>query len=119
MSYIVDDNDKPYFLNYPLEKINNLAKDSYSGNFEKLVCKIETLKNIFSNYEIKKIDLAIIDVEGSEIELLKGINFNEIDIKYFCIETYNFELLNKLMTEKNYEFIKKIHREDYVYKKIN
>jgi FkbM family methyltransferase len=119
MSYIVDDNDKPYFSNYPLEKINNLAKVSLSGNFEKLACKIETLKNIFSNYEIKKIDLAIIDVEGSEIELLKGINFNQIDIEYFCIETYNFERLNKFMTEKNYKFIKKVHREDYVYKKIN
>ena len=119
MSYIVDDNDKPYFSNYPLEKINNLAKDSFSGNFEKLVCKTETLENIFTNYEIKKIDLAIIDVEGSEIELLKGINFNEIDIEYFCIETYNFEELNKFMTKKNYKFIKKIHLEDHVYRKIS
>ena len=80
-------------------------------------CKVETLQNIFREHEIKKIDLAIIDVEGSEMELLKGIEFSEIDIEYFCIETYNFKELNMFMINQNYTFIKKIHKEDYVYKK--
>lgn len=119
MSYIVDNNDKSYFTHYPVEKINNLAKETYSGNFEKLSCKVETLQNIFREYKIKKIDLAIIDVEGSEMELLKGIDFSEVDIEYFCIETYNFKELNMFMTNQNYTFIKKIHKEDYVYKKKN
>lgn len=117
MSYIVDDNDKSYFSHYPTEKINNLAKETRSGNFEKLPCNVETLQNIFKSNKIKKIDLAIIDVEGSEIELLKGIEFNEVDIEYFCIETYNFDALNDFMKKKNYRLIKKIHKEDYVYKK--
>ena len=117
MSYIVDNNDRSYFTHYPVEKINNLAKETYSGNFEKMSCKVETLQNIFREHEIKKIDLAIIDVEGSEMELLKGIEFSEIDIEYFCIETYNFKDLNMFMINQNYTFIKKIHKEDYVYKK--
>ena len=117
MSYIVDDEDKSYFNHYPVEKIQNLAKETYSGNFEKISCKVETLQDIFKNYDIKKIDLAIIDVEGSEMELLKGIEFSEVDIEYFCIETYNFIELDTFMKRKNYRFIKKIHREDYVYKK--
>ncbi len=117
MSYIVDDDDKSYFSHYPVEKIQNLAKETYSGNFEKLSCKVETMQNIFKHYKIKKIDLAIIDVEGSEMELLKGIEFSEVDIEYFCIETYNFDNLNIFMKKKNYTFIKKIHKEDYVYKK--
>ena len=96
-----------------------MAKESLSGNFEKLTCKVETLKNIFVNNKIKKIDLAIIDVEGSEIELLKGINFDEVDIEFFCIETYNFEELDTFMKKNNYDFVKKLHREDYVYKKIS
>jgi len=119
MSYIVDDNDKSYFSHYPTEEINNLAKETRSGNFEKLTCKVETLQNIFKSYKIKKIDLAIIDVEGSEIELLKGIDFSEVDIDYLCIETYNFNELNSFMTKKNYTLVKKIHKEDYVYKKIS
>ncbi len=119
MSFIVDDHDKSYFSHYPKEKIQNLAKETHSGNFEKLSCKIETLRNIFRDYNIKKIDLAIIDVEGSEMELLKGIEFSEVNIEYFCIETYNFEELDIFMKEKNYKFIKKIHKEDYIYKKNN
>ena len=117
MSYIVDNSDKPYFSHYPAEKINNLAKETYSGNFERLTCEVETLQRIFKDHKIKKVDLAIIDVEGSEIELLKGIDFNKVDIEYFCIETYNFENLNSFMVKKNYTLIEKIHKEDYVYKK--
>ena len=119
MSYIVDNDDKSYFSHYPIERIQNLAKETYSGNFEKLSCKVETLRDIFKNYDIKKIHLAIIDVEGSEMELLKGIEFGEVDIEYFCIETYNFDELDTFMKKKNYRLIKKIHREDYVYKKYS
>tara|TARA_B100000989_G_C19419712_1_gene418070 strand:- start:143 stop:886 length:744 start_codon:yes stop_codon:yes gene_type:complete len=119
MSYIIDDKGNSYFRHYPRDKIDNLAKETLSGNFEKLSCKVETLQNIFREHKIKKIDLAIIDVEGAEIELLKGIDFNEVNIEYFCIETYNFKVLNAFMTKKNYILIKRIHKEDYVYKKTS
>ena len=119
MSYIVDNKNNLYSSHYPKNRINNLAKKSLSGNFEKFKCNIETLENIFYKYSIKKIDLAIIDVEGSEKELLRGINFNNINIKYFCIESYNFDKLNKFMKKNNYKFLKKIHKEDYVYRKYN
>lgn len=117
MSYVVDSVNNSYFKKYPSKKINILAKKSLSGNFEKFPCKVNTLENIFKKYEIKKIDLAIIDVEGSENELLKGIDFTKVDIKYFCIESYDFKKLKKLMENNNYKFIKKIHKEDYVFKK--
>jgi FkbM family methyltransferase len=119
MSYIVDNDNKPYFNDYPTDRIKNLAKDSFSGNFKKFKCTVETLENIFKKLDIKKIDLAIIDVEGSELDLLKGINFNNVDIRYFCIESYNFKKLDKFMKKKKYSFIKKLHLEDYVYKKIS
>ena len=96
-----------------------MAKDAKLGNFENYECKIEILENIFKKKKIKVIDLAIIDVEGSELELLNGINFKKVDIKYFCIESYNFKKLKQYMKRKKYRFIKKLHREDYVFKKIN
>ena len=119
MSHIVDDKNKIYFKDYPIERINLLAKQANLGNFKSYECKIEMLENIFEKFNINIIDLAIIDVEGSELELLKGINFEKIKINYFCIETYNFEKLNQFMINKNYEFIKKLHREDYVFKRVN
>ena len=119
MSHIVDDKNKIYFKDYPIERINLLAKEANLGNFKSYECKIEILENIFEKFNINIIDLAIIDVEGSELELLKGINFEKIKINYFCIESYNFEKLNQFMINKNYEFLKKIHREDYVFKRVN
>jgi FkbM family methyltransferase len=119
MSHIVDDKNKIYFKDYPIERINLLAKDANLGNFKNYECKIEILENIFEKFDINIIDLAIIDVEGSELELLKGINFEKVKINYFCIESYNFEKLNQFMINKNYEFLKKLHREDYVFKRVN
>ena len=119
MSYIVNDKNQIQFTDYPLKRINKMAKDAKLGGFENYECKIETLENIFKKKKIKIIDLAIIDVEGSELELLNGINFEKVDIKYFCIESYNFKKLNKYMKRKKYRFIKKLHREDYVFKKID
>ena len=119
MSHIVDDKNKIYFKDYPIERINLLAKQANLGNFKSYECKIEMLENIFEKFNINIIDLAIIDVEGSELELLKGINFEKIKINYFCIESYNFEKLNQFMINKNYEFLKKLHREDYVFKRVN
>ena len=119
MSHIVDDENELYFKDYPISKINNMAKQAKLGNFKSYECKIDILENIFEKYDIKVIDLAIIDVEGSELELLKGINFEKIKINYFCIETYNFEKLNNFMNNQNYKFITKLHREDYVFKRNN
>ena len=119
MSHIVDDKNRLYFKDYPINRINNMAKEAKLGNFKNYECKIEILENIFKRYNIKIIDLAIIDVEGSELELLKGINFKKIKINYFCIESYNFKKLKQFMIKKNYKFLTKLHREDYVFKRIN
>ena len=77
MSYIVNKKNKIQFTDYPLKRINKMAKDAKLGDFENYECKIEILENIFEKKKIKIIDLAIIDVEGSELELLNGINFKK------------------------------------------
>ena len=38
-------------------------------------------------------------------------------LNYMCIESYNFKKLNKFMKRKNYVFVSKLHKEDYVFKK--
>ncbi len=119
MSHIVDDRNRLYFKDYPIDRINLMAKEAKLGNFKNYQCNIEILENIFEKFNINIIDLAIIDVEGSELELLKGINFEKVEINYFCIESYNFDKLNQFMINKNYKFLTKLHREDYVFKRIS
>ena len=119
MSHIVDDKNRLYFQDYPIDRINFMAKEAKLGNFKSYQCKIEILENIFEKFNINIVDLAVIDVEGSELELLKGINFEKVKINYFCIESYNFNKLNQFMINKNYKFLTKLHREDYVFKRIS
>ena len=119
MSYIVNNKNEIQFTDYPIKRINKMAKDAKLGNFKNYECKIEILENIFKKKKIKVIDLAIIDVEGSEIDLLEGINFDRVYIEYMGIETYNFDKLNMLMKKKNFDFIKKLHYDDYLFANKN
>ena len=120
MSYIVNDKNEIFDNNnYPEQKILNLSKKTRSGNFELQNVEVTTLSLISQKYNIRNYDLIIIDVEGSEIALLEGIDFSILKIEYFCIETYNFEALNIFMNSKKYEFLTKLHINDYVFKKIN
>lgn len=60
------------------------------GNFKvenKLELKTKTLTEILDKYNAPKyIDYLSLDVEGSELEVLKGIDFNKYIIGYICVE---------------------------------
>jgi hypothetical protein len=76
-----------------------------------------TLTNILLKYRFKNIDLAIIDVEGSELLLLKGLKLKEINIKFVCIETNNIKETSKVLKKNNYSFLEKLSSNDYLFKK--
>lgn len=47
------------------------------------------------------IDFLSLDVEGAEIEVIKGINFAEYRFKIICVETNNFDLINEYLESKD------------------
>ena len=49
------------------------------------VCQ-RRLSNVLKEHNIKHVDVVFIDVEGYEMNVLEGINFDEIDITCICIE---------------------------------
>ena len=61
------------------------------------------------------IDFFSLDVEGSEYQAIKGINFDKYNFKYFLIETKNDEVINYLIN-KNYILIKKLSSHDLLFK---
>ena len=60
MSYIVNDKNQIQFTDYPLKRINKMAKDAKLGDFENYECKIETLENIFKKKKIKLLILQLL-----------------------------------------------------------
>lgn len=64
------------------------------------------------------VDFFSLDVEGFEEQVIKGINFNKYNFKYFLVETKNEEVINFLI-KKNYVLIKKLSYHDLLFKYKN
>ena len=67
----------------------------------------------------KQIDFLSLDVEGAEIEVLKGINHNEYRFKFICIESRNRQKITNYLSIKNYLFIEQLSPHDYLFKDKN
>ena len=65
-----------------------------------------------------------LDVEGHEIEVLKSIDFNKINIKFLCVEMINHnqqsiekgKQIHSCLTLNRYQLIKQLDF-NYIYKK--
>ncbi len=99
------------------KKHSEAANKLLLGNKKVEFCPNNTLTNILLKYRFKNIDLAIIDVEGSELLLLKGLNLKKINIKFVCIETNNIKQTVKVFRKNNYKFLEKLSKNDYLFKK--
>ena len=65
------------------------------------------------------IDFFSLDVEGMEIKVLKGIDFNQFNFKFLLVECSNKEKfieVFRFLISKKYSFIKKMTDWDYLFK---
>ena len=86
-------------------KFKNLLTGSKKNFVQKYIVKTNTIDNLFSNIKLKN-SLLKIDVEGFEINVLKGSTkkiANEID--YILIENQFANLYKKSSSKKNHEFL--------------
>lgn len=61
------------------------------------------------------IDFISLDVEGAEIEVLKGIDHSIYKFKLMCIETRSPELLTQYLNQFGYEYKEKISHHDHIF----
>lgn len=66
----------------------------------------------------KVIDFLSLDVEGAEIEVLKGIDHNKYRFKYMCIENRSKEKLVAYLSQQGYEYVEDFSVHDYLFKNI-
>lgn len=62
-------------------------------------------------------DLLSLDVEGSELEVLKGLNHSKYSFKYICVETRNEQTMKEYLGSFGYSFIEKLTDHDLLFKK--
>ena len=75
------------------------------------IIKVKTIKlsSILEKYGIVNIDFLSIDTEGSELDILKVLDFDKYNIDVITIEdNYNDPKLMKFFLDGGYEYIKQI-----------
>ena len=61
------------------------------------------------------IDFFSLDVEGYELEVLKGLNLKKYRPKFILVEARYFDEVNSFLVDHNYEMIDKLSFHDYLY----
>lgn len=61
------------------------------------------------------IDFLSLDVEGAELEVLKGVNHADYKFKYMLVECRDYKRLESYLTQLGYSFIEKLSHHDYLF----
>ncbi len=62
-----------------------------------------------------QIDLLSLDVEGSELEVLKGIDFERFKFTVICVESRDLTRIVNFLQSKHYRLLKKLSVHDYLF----
>ena len=105
-----DNEEQENFINRGVE-IQQL-----SGTYEIDVptCTLTEILDMVEN--IPEIDLFSLDVEGYELEVLKGLNFDKYCPKNILVETWQFNQIESFLNKK-YKLIDKVTVHDYLFEK--
>ena len=64
----------------------------------------------------RKIDFLSLDVEGVEIEVLKGVDHSHFRFQYLCIECQDLEKLKAYLQQYDYELVEQLSYHDYLFR---
>jgi FkbM family methyltransferase len=105
---------KEFYNTQHIERINrelDMYKNYPEGHElysrkEEIKMKAVKLQSLFDKYEIKKVDLISIDVEGAELQVLKSIDFDKTEIDVLLIENnYGLEKETEFLVNKGYKLL--------------
>lgn len=76
-----------------------------------------TLESVLDSIEnLTTIDFFSLDVEGYEMNVLKGMNLSKYHPRYILVETRFYEEVRSLLTSFGYEVVDKLTHHDYLFR---
>lgn len=107
------DGETSYYENSPINQQNSLTKINNEQTEIRIKCN--TLNSILKQNLVESFDYLNIDVEGSELAVIEGIDLIKYQPSLITVENNNLLLedyfqddVYKILTSKNYIFINKI-----------
>lgn len=65
----------------------------------------------------RKIGLLSLDVEGAELEVLRGIDFRSFDIRWILVESRNLARIRQHLAPLGYDFVATLSSHDYLFER--
>ncbi len=100
----------------------NINVDYANQKYEEISVSVRALKNILLEEDIECIDYLSIDVEGHELQVLRGIDFTKVKIKIISIENnngnspvYGSDEIREFLISKGFNFWARIHGLDDIF----
>lgn len=85
--------------------------DSYS-----VEVPARTLESVLDDLaDLPRIDFFSLDVEGYELNVLQGLNFNKYRPTYILVEARFFDEVNEYLESQDYKLVEKMTVHDYLY----
>lgn len=77
----------------------------------------KTLTSLLDEASVSNIDFLSLDVEGFELDVLRGLCFDKYQPQYILIEANYYDELHGFLTNNNYEKIDNLSLHDVLYRK--
>jgi len=97
---------------YENEHIKRINNESKNLKIQNIVYKIQvdTLENVFDKYKVDTVDYMSLDTEGSEYEVLQGINYDKVKINIIDIEdnypnSEKSKSIHNFLSSKQFKYI--------------
>jgi FkbM family methyltransferase len=106
-------------VHYDQQHIDRISNELnyYGGEHQMMHVQCYRLDTILQDYGISHIDYLSIDTEGSELAILKSVNFKDITIDVIDVENnYNGSLIADFLQEQGYELVERVGC-DEIYKR--
>jgi len=91
--------------------------EKHGGNKEIVKIISKPLRQVLLENEVKKIDYLSIDTEGSELEILKSINYDLVDIRVISTENSSKSRIKEFLENKGFVFSDMVSGDEIYYKK--
>ncbi len=113
-----------HFRNIDIDPDIHISEaESYLASNEhpyKFLAQAKTLQSVLELSNAPNlIDFFSLDVEGAEIEVLSGIDFDIYMFRFILIESRTFDRINIFLQDKGYVFVESLSNHDYLFRSCN